>query len=173
MAAAMLKADFKLMNYLIACSLVVIQTSDWKGLLDSMQVLSRCRRPVSSSELLRKPSVSIKDTLGYCLGQEEKGGLQLCSQWLAAETPCFTVVIVNGEHGFGKTELLMQARSILQHDCTILHVKCRAHERGRRGALLQRLLAQLCGYDVWPSMQHIMPMLAAGDTYDQGQVSKR
>ena len=27
-------------------------------------------------------------------------------------------------------------------------------------ALLRRLFAQLCGHDVWPSLQHISPMLA-------------
>jgi len=69
---------------------------------------------------------------------------------------------VTGPHGAGKTQLLMQLRATFEEASSrVLHVRCRAHESVQRGALLRRLFAQLCGHDVWPSLQHITPMLAS------------
>ena len=87
--------------------------------------------------------------------------LEACRSWLAADSPSFKAVAINGEHGSGKTQLLMQTRALLEPDCRVLHVRCRSHEQRQRGALLRRILAQLCGHDVWPSLQCIMPMLSS------------
>ena len=130
------------------------------------------RRPVSSSELLEKPSLTSKEAPEYCLGREETRGISTCNKWLEADVPSFCMITVNGEHGFGKTQLLMQARALLEPRCRVLHVRCRAHERGQRGKLSQRLLAQLCGFDVWPSMQHIIPMLSTSPAAKYERVSR-
>ena len=130
-------------------------------------LLPNASRPVSSSTLLEKPSLTNKDSAEYSIGLEEAKGLDACRKWLAAETPSFTAVTVNGEHGFGKTQLMMQARALFEPSCRVLHVRCRAHEQGKRGGLLQKLLAQLCGYDVWPSLQHILPMMASTESTKQ------
>lgn len=135
---------------------VQLQPVELKG----KSVLVRPYRPVASSELLQKPTLSVKTDAEYCTSLDAiKGTLDQCSAWLAEDDPSFRSVVVTGSHGMGKTQLLMQARAKCEPSSRVLHVRCRAHEAGQRGALLRRLFAQLCGHDVWPSLQHITPMV--------------
>ena len=122
--------------------------------------LMRPYRPVASSELLEKPVLQSKSSSRYCLTGQESLALDACRHWTETQEPDFQVVSISGEHGAGKTQLLMQARELFEQHCKVLHVRCRSHEQSERGALVRRLFAQLCGYDVWPSLQHITPMLS-------------
>ena len=118
-------------------------------------------RPVASSELLEKPILSSKPEGSFCAVSESiRRTLDECTAWLASSSPAFHAVVITGQHGSGKTQLLMQARARCEAFGRVLHVRCREHEAWQRGALLRRLFAQLCGQDVWPSLQHITPMLA-------------
>ena len=120
-------------------------------------------RPVTKSELLEKPELAAKPTSEYCLSLEPiRRALEDCATWLADDTAKFHGLIVTGPHGSGKTQLLMQIRSILEPACRVLHVRCREHEVTQRGSLLRRLFAQLCAHDVWPSLQHITGPMVTG-----------
>ena len=88
--------------------------------------------------------------------------MDACARWMQQEQS-FAALVVVGDHGSGKTQLLMQARAQFERHCRVLHVRCREHERAQKGALLRRIFAQLCGHDVWPSLQYIVPMLYASD----------
>ena len=127
-------------------------------------------RPVASSELLEKPMLTAKPNEAYsqALGSVQHA-LQECSDWLASDAPQFRALVVTGTHGFGKTQLLMQARSRLATTCRVLHIRCRKHESLQRGAVLRRLFAQLCNHDVWPSMHHITPMMAESPLAEEEQ----
>ena len=122
----------------------------------------RPNRPVASSELLEKPALSAKQHDNFSSSLEPIRKVQeLCNSWLFDADPVFHTVIVTGQHGSGKTQLLMQARACFEQSCRVLHVRCREHEGAQRGALLRRIFAQLCGHDVWPSLQHLTPMMAS------------
>ena len=137
---------------------VQLQPVELKG----KSAVVRPYRPVASSELLEKPTLSVKPDDTYCASLEAiKRSLDACDQWLGESQPGFRALVVTGAHGAGKSQLLMQARARFEATSRVLHVRCRAHEAGQRGALLRRIFAQLCGHDVWPSLQHITPMLTA------------
>lgn len=57
----------------------------------------------------------------------------------------------------------MQVRAALEPRCHFLQMRCRSHEQSESGALLRRLLAQLCGCDVLPTLQHLLPVLSQND----------
>ena len=101
-------------------------------------------RPVASSELLQKPTLTAKDTRKYCLSSLEpvRTALSQVAEWPAKQEAVFGLISVTGSHGAGKTQLVMQARASLQSTCRVLHVRCRKHEAAHRGALLRRLFAQ-------------------------------
>ena len=121
-------------------------------------------RPVASSELLEKPTLTAKpDGQYYCEIEAAIRARDDCAKWLKDPKGAFRAVIVTGGHGAGKTQLVMQIRKKAEESCCVLHVRCRAHEAVQRGALLRRLFAQLCRHDVWPSLQHITPMLAPAE----------
>ena len=137
---------------------VQLQPVELKG----KRAIVRPYRPVASSELLEKPTLSVKPAGTYCESLDTiKRTLDECTAWLTEDDPSFHSLVVTGAHGMGKTQLLMQVRAKCEPTSRVLHVRCRAHEAGQRGALLRRLFAQLCGHDVWPSLQHITPMLTA------------
>ena len=147
---------------------VQLQPVELKG----KSAIVRPYRPVASSELLEKPTLTVKPSLEYCSSLEAiKRTLNECSGWLADQAPTFRALVVTGSHGAGKTQLLMQARSRCEKaNCRVLHVRCRAHEAAQRGALLRRLFAQLCGHDVWPSLQHITPMMSTNANAEEALV---
>tara|TARA_B110001452_G_scaffold161034_1_gene134039 strand:- start:557 stop:4195 length:3639 start_codon:yes stop_codon:yes gene_type:complete len=137
--------------------------------------LYRPYRPVASSEILEKPK--LRDFLEeeYYPTPEAQLVLASCNDWprapVADDSGC-TLLVIDGAYGAGKTQLLMQARAALERHATqreeqpaagggmsVVHVRCRAHEQAQHGALARRLFAQLCGYDVFPSLEHIVPML--------------
>lgn len=118
-------------------------------------------RPVASSELLEKPTLTNKPEHKYCTSLEPiRRAMDTFNAWLSKGMPEFRALVITGDHGSGKTQLIMQARSQAEPSCRVLHVRCREHERAQRGALLRRIFAQLCGHDVWPSLQHIAPMFS-------------
>ncbi|KAL1525790.1 hypothetical protein AB1Y20_020631 [Prymnesium parvum] len=117
-------------------------------------------RPISSSQLVEPPVLRSKTAERFCSTSDSTRFLKVCHDWLATSNPEFKAVTVEGEHGSGKTQLLMQARELLKQHCRVLHVCCRAHEKGQSGSLIRRLLAQLCQHDVWPSLRRIIPMLS-------------
>ena len=118
-------------------------------------------RPVASSEILEKPTPRDLVQSEYHPTPEAQQVQSACSDWAAkGDGSACRVLIINGAHGAGKTQLLMQSRKTLERHCRVIHVRCRAHERGIDGALARRLFAQLCGYDVWASLKHIVPTLS-------------
>lgn len=119
-------------------------------------------RPVASSELLEKPTMTAKPADKYCTTLEPiRRALEACTAWRLESMPKFRALVITGDHGSGKTQLLMQARARFEEGYRVLHVRCREHECEQRGALLRRIFAQLCEHDVWPSLQHVAPIFSA------------
>lgn len=142
--------------------------------------LYRPYRPVASSEILEKPK--LRDVPGdeYYLTLEAQLVLASSKDWarrpISDDSGC-TLLVIDGAYGAGKTQLLMQSRAALERHAaqlegepmSVVHVRCRAHEQAQHGALARRMFAQLCGHDVFPSLEHIVPMLnddIAHDTLD-------
>ena len=126
-------------------------------------------RPVASSELLEKPTMTAKSADKYCTTLEPiRRALEACTAWRLESKPKFRALVVTGDHGSGKTQLLMQARSRFEEGYRVLHVRCREHECEQRGALLRRIFAQLCEHDVWPSLQHVAPIFSASASDGEG-----
>ena len=137
---------------------VTLQPTTVKG----KSVVIQPYRPVASSELLEKPALAAKlDTQYHAPVDTAAVVLERCKEWLLQMEPAFRAVVITGAHGAGKTQLTMQARQVFEASCRVLHVRCREHEAVQEGALLRRIFAQLCRHDVWPSLQHITPMLAS------------
>ena len=119
-------------------------------------------RPVASSEILEKPTLRHLPAHEYHQGPEALEVQSACARWLGSGGTACTVMVINGAHGAGKTQLLMQSRVALERSmdaCKVVHVRCRAHEQGDDGSLARRICAQLCGYDVQASLKYIIPLL--------------
>eukprot|EP00965_Chrysotila_dentata_P070451 2328349-Pleurochrysis_carterae.AAC.1 len=136
-------------------------------------------RPIATTELTQMaPSMALPPEL-YVETEAARLALTYCSDWMRqgaqAETQLHGLLI-HSACGSGKTQLLMQLRDRLEPSCRTVHVVCQAHEQQQQGAMLRRLLGQLCAFDVWPSLIHLMPLLkaaGAGREASSGKESER